>query len=220
MKKLLWIALLTVTLVACGHTEEQKAEIVPGTTKQVEKVDIAKEPVIPMEAIKSKLLDEKWVKENVMMKVNCFDEEITHDQKLTFEKIADDLVAVQAFAYEEEADYGVQIFLVGFKDGKVQVVSYPENIPAHPGHEAFALEKEKGILQTSWEHMGETKFVNYQLSNLAITRMDEMITEDSLQLEPIHIEWNRENVEKYLSLSTSSHDGNTTVIEEGTGDNP
>ena len=119
-----------------------------------------KEDTEAMIAIKKALKDKEWVKANVMMKKNCFGDSISNNQKLTFAKLNDDMVIVEAYAYgvddnsSEYTDFGDQLFLVGYKDGEVKVHAFHEEGPNHPGHSGFGVNITKGMIGEFYMHMG------------------------------------------------------------------
>ena len=124
-------------------------------------------------AIFNALMDEKWVKENVSMKKTCFGDDFTGEQELTFEILRDDLAIVQAYSYEAN-NFGAQLFLVGYKDSKVQVISVAYDTPQHPGHGGFGVDSENMVVVNYWGHQGIGLYTAYKIDNLMFEEIERL----------------------------------------------
>lgn len=159
-------------------------------------------------AITNALKDSEWVKENVSMKKTCFDEEFTLPQELTFEMLREDLAIVQAFAYETDGDiynFGSQVFLVGYFNGEVKTLSFPDETPAHPGHSGFGIDSEKMILVYYWMHQGMVKNIAYDINDFSFKEIDSLsldtnVVEDfETQIEEFNNKYNTHGIETLLT---------------------
>lgn len=116
-----------------------------------------------LSAIREALKNEEWVNENLKMKKDCFGDEITGSQGVTFVKLSDDRVLVQALSYDSDA-FGVALSVVYYKDGKVMAYSYPKlDEPLHPGHIGFGVDVDKQILVSYFMHMGFYEDILYTI---------------------------------------------------------
>ena len=176
MKKILLIlSMITVLfLVGCNSVETTNNNLQENTNNQqiVENANTQLPTKSSKEVLVNALKDINWIKENVSMKQTCFGEPFTAEQELTFEKISDDLVIVQAYAYETDNNFGVQVFLAGYQDDEIKVISLPEEIPMHPGHGGYALDKENLVLLSVWGHQGGLNHTAYKINNLAFEEID------------------------------------------------
>ena len=119
-------------------------------------------------AIRDALKNEEWVKENLYMTKDCFGDDVSGDQEITFAKLGEDRVIVQALSYESEA-FGVALTVVYYKDGKVMTNSYPSlDEPLHPGHLGFNVDANKEILVSYFMHMGFYEDVLYTIDENGI----------------------------------------------------
>ena len=108
---------------------------------------------VSLSAIRNALKDDEWVKENVMMKNDCFGEEASGDQELTFRMVGKNRVVVQAFSYDEV--FGIAETIVAYKDGEVVTYSHPElTAPDHPGHIGYGVCTDKELMVGYFMHMG------------------------------------------------------------------
>lgn len=175
MKKILLIlSIITILFLAgCNSSKKVNNNLTENNNTQqiVENTDTQLPTKSTKEVLLNALKDSNWVTENVMMKQTCFGEPFTSEQELTFEKISDDLVIVQAYSYEPN-NFGVQVFLAGYQDGEIKVVSLPEEIPMHPGHGGYALDKENLVLLSVWGHQGGLNHTAYKINNLAFEEID------------------------------------------------
>ena len=121
-------------------------------------------------SVMDKLSNSEWVKENLTMNQDCFGEIITANQKLSFEKIEDDLVVVQAYC-EEENNLGTQIFLVGYKNGKVKIMKMPIANPKTTGYE---LDIENKVLLEMWGNLTDISYSYHKLTNLGIEEIERL----------------------------------------------
>ena len=214
MKKVLLIMSLMSVLFLAGCSNDKKIDNlnIPENTinQQQENLTDQTSTEIAGQSILNILEDEQWIRENVYMKKTCFGEEFTGNQELTYEILRDDLALVQAFSYDDNG-FGVQIFLIGYKDGKVQVISCPEDEPAHPGHGGFGVDKDNLILVNYWMHQGSLKYTAYKIDNLSLTEIDS-ITFDSDD------EYNQELLDdfnkKYVTHPLSHKFANEEIITE------
>lgn len=119
---------------------------------------------VSLSAIRNALKDDEWVKENVMMKNDCFGEEASGDQELTFRMVGKNRVVVQAFSYDEV--FGIAETIVAYKDGEVVTYSYPElTNPAHPGHIGYGVNTEDEMLAAYFMHMGFYENAYYSIGD-------------------------------------------------------
>ena len=176
MKKLLLIlSTISILFLAGCKTNTDIPTSLPTNQENQQITEIPNIEILSQtakETLVNSLKNNEWVKENVSMKQTYFGEPFTSDQELTFEKISDDLIIVQAYSYETDNDFGVQVFLVGYKDGEIKVVSLPEDIPMHPGHGGYALDKENQILLSVWAHQGGLNHTAYKINNLTFEEID------------------------------------------------
>ena len=176
MKKILLILsmIALLFLVGCNSSKEVNNNLTENNNNQQIVDNTATQ--LPTKSAKEILLttlkDSNWIKENVTMKQTCFGEPFTIEQELTFEKLSDDLAIVQAYAYEADNNFGVQVFLAGYQDGEIKVVSLPEDIPTHPGHGGYALDKENQILLSVWAHQGALSSTYYKISNTSFEELE------------------------------------------------
>lgn len=174
-KSLLILSIITVLFLVGCKTSNDIPTSLPTDQENQQIIETPNEETISQtakETLLNSLKNSEWVKENVSMKQTCFGEPFTSNQELTFEKISDDLVIVQAYAYEADNNFGVQVFLVGYKDGEIKIVSLPEDIPMHPGHGGYALDKENQILLSVWAHQGGLNHTAYKINNLTFEEID------------------------------------------------
>lgn len=104
-----------------------------------------------LKKIRNALKDKTWVKNNVKMKYTAFDSKFKGKQTLYFGKIKNkELVAVEAVS---EENYSVQMFLVGYKDGKIKATT-SSRIPVHYYHGGPSIDLDNGIAAVTSLHMG------------------------------------------------------------------
>ena len=121
-----------------------------------------------LSAIGEALKNEEWVKNNLYMTKDCFGDEVTGNQEITFKKIGEDRVIVQALSYDSDA-FGVVLTVVYYKDGKVMTYSYPSlDEPLHPGHLGFNVDPDNQILVSYFMHMGFYEDVLYTIGDNSI----------------------------------------------------
>lgn len=140
------------------------------------------------------LRDNAWVAENVSIKPSyfeeesalvqtCFGEESTLKQELNFEILRDDLVIVEAsflrhyYNSETEKFYDSslgthQIFLVGYKDGEIEVISLSGELP-DTGAAVHAVDKENLVLKVIYGGYGSWyDEVAYKIDNLSFKELE------------------------------------------------
>ena len=163
MKKTIIIICIILVVLACVIVScmkiRSKEENIPISTNEKEvqtalptptqEIEVSKE-----EAIKTVLKDEEWVKNNVMLQKTCFGEDASGEgQEITFCKVGEDKVLVQAYAYDEV--FGIANTLVSYQDGKVVTFGYPSvEAPGHPGHVGYGIVPKEEILAEGYMHMG------------------------------------------------------------------
>ena len=116
-----------------------------------------------LKKIRNALKDKKWVKNNVKMKFTAFDTKIEGKQELYFGKIKNkELVAVEAVSPDA---YSVQMFLVGYKNGKV-VATSSTRIPVHYFHGGPCIDLNNGVAAVVSLHMGYMYERYFKVSNV------------------------------------------------------
>ncbi len=213
MKKIMLLfSIVSVFLLAgCGSKNiEQPQNVIDDVQIENEtSLDEEKDLNVAKTAIINALKDSEWVKENVTMKKTCFGDDFTLPQELTFEILRDDMVIVQAFAYETDVDlpnFGTQVFLIGYFNGEVKVIYLPEEAPAHPGHAGFGIDSENMILVYYWMHQGVVKNTAYDISNFSFEEID------SLDLNSI--DENSETLIQEFDEKYNTHSIDTLLTEE------
>ncbi len=123
-----------------------------------------------LKKIRNALKDKKWVKKNIKMKQTVFGTEIMGGQTLYFGKLKNkELVAIEAVS---EEDYSVQMFLVGYKNGKVVATSSTEG-PMHYFHGGPYIDLNKGVAGIGSLHMGYEYNKYFKVSNVKFKVLDE-----------------------------------------------
>ena len=213
MKKIMLVfSIVSVFLLAgCGSKNiEQPQNVIDDVQIENEtSLEEEKDSNLAETAIINALKDSEWVKENVTMKKTCFGDDFTLPQELTFEILRDDMVIVQAFAYETDVNlpnFGTQVFLIGYFDGEVKVIYLPEEAPAHPGHAGFGIDSENMILVYYWMHQGVVKNTAYDISNFSFAEID------SLDLNSI--DENSETLIQEFEEKYNTHSIDTLLTEE------
>ena len=123
-----------------------------------------------LKKIRNALKDKKWVKNNVKMKYNAFSSEMEskYKQTLYFGKLINkELVAIEAVA---EDAYSVQMFIVGYKNGRV-VASPQTKTPIHYYHGGPYIDLKNGIAGFGTLHMGYEYSQYYKVSNVKFTSL-------------------------------------------------
>ena len=123
--------------------------------------------------IKKCLKDKEWLKNNVMMKKNCFGNNIEGDQVLTFMKIKSDagnapMVAVEATS---ETDISREVFLVSYNDGKVTAKSIT-GFANHISHGNVVIDPNNQMADNTYFHMGYVMDTYIDLKNANIEFLD------------------------------------------------
>lgn len=178
MKKfLLAIALISVLfLIGCDKDENLNNNNYMDAHEQEEMVDGDSSNENVTEArknIQNALNDNEWIAENVSVKKTYFSESFNGTQELTYEILSDDVAIVQS-EFVDGDEFGAQVFLIGYKDGKVQVISLPDlsNYDGVLGQDTFAIDSEKMVLVKYFSHQGEFSYTAYQISNLEFNKID------------------------------------------------
>ena len=99
MKKLIFgiVALTSILALTGCFQKEAKPTIArnPVDINEVVKSNEEEKSEIALSAIREKLKDEAWVKENLYLQKTCFGEEVTDDpQTIAFKKVGKDKVIV------------------------------------------------------------------------------------------------------------------------------
>lgn len=126
-----------------------------------------------VEAIKTALKDNNWVKENVMMKESCFvDVPIKSKQDLTFMvlKSQNDIPIIAVSANSDE-DLSTEVFLVTYKNGKVIANSITERA-MHNGHAGIQIDPNNHIAAQGYAHMGAISDTYYDIKSGSAIYLD------------------------------------------------
>ena len=123
--------------------------------------------------LKEKLTDEIWVKENLYSKKNCFGEDVKNlNQEIKFEVLEDNdnnpVVIVSDFSYE---NFLVACYKV-YVENNIVVVKLVDGGIGHPGHTGYSVDKNQGLVISSWLHQGNYIFSAYDVKNNEIKLYD------------------------------------------------
>ena len=145
-----------------------------GTDSNSKKSNYAKVKILTkkqvLKKIRNALKDKKWVKNNIRMKQTVFGTKMTGKQTLFFGKLKNkELVAIEAVSEEE---YSVQMFLVGYNNGKIIATSSTEG-PMHYFHGGPYIDLNNGIAGIGSLHMGYEYNKYFKVSNVKFTELDE-----------------------------------------------
>lgn len=109
---------------------------------------------IALSKIKEVLKDDEWVKNNLYMTHDCFGEETSGDQQITYNYFGKDKIIAQAFSYDYGA-FGITTTVIYYDNGEIKTCSFPGlDTPNHPGHGGFSIDSEKEVLVSYYIHMG------------------------------------------------------------------
>lgn len=123
-----------------------------------------------LKKIRNALKDKKWVKNNIKMKQSVFGTKIMGGQTLYFGKLKNkELVAIEAVS---EENYSVQMFLVGYKNGKVVATSSTEG-PMHYFHGGPYIDLNSGVAGIGSLHMGYEYSKYFKVSSVKFKELDE-----------------------------------------------
>ncbi|MBR0428359.1 MAG: hypothetical protein IJK18_09235 [Clostridia bacterium] len=123
-----------------------------------------------LKKIRNALKDKKWVKNNIKMKQSVFGTKIIGGQTLYFGKLKNkELVAIEAVS---EENYSVQMFLVGYKNGKVVATSSTEG-PMHYFHGGPYIDLNSGVAGIGSLHMGYEYNKYFKVSSVKFKELDE-----------------------------------------------
>ena len=146
-----------------------------------------------MKRIRNALKDKKWVKNNIKMKETVFGTEIMGKQTLYFGKLKNkELVAIEAVS---EENYSVQMFLVGYKNGKVVASSSTEG-PMHYFHGGPYIDLNSGIAGIGSLHMGYEYNKYFKVSNVKFKVLDEFQNNAGAMSDDTFYEINGKKVSK------------------------
>ena len=146
-----------------------------------------------MKRIRNALKDKKWVKNNIKMKESVFGTEIMGGQTLYFGKLKNkELVAIEAVS---EENYSVQMFLVGYKNGKVVATSSTEG-PMHYFHGGPYIDLNSGIAGIGSLHMGYEYNKYFKVSNVKFKVLDEFQNNAGAMSDDTFYEINGKKVSK------------------------
>ena len=151
-----------------------------------------------LKKIRNALKDKKWVKNNIKMKETVFGTEIMGKQTLYFGKLKNkELVAIEAVS---EENYSVQMFLVGYKNGKV-VATSSTNGPMHYFHGGPYIDLNSGVAGIGSLHMGYEYNKYFKVSNVKFKVLDEFQNNAGAMSDDTFYEINGKNVsaKKYNS---------------------
>lgn len=145
---------------------ETELDYIKGTHTYIDKNNLNKS-AIALSKIKKCLLDNKWLKENVYMKENCFGESISlESQQLSFNVIYNEnmpTAMVKAYSYSEEGEqlnWGVQLFAVYYDNGRIISKPMYEH-PMHPAHTDFYINTNNNTVSSLYQHMGAIELKQY-----------------------------------------------------------
>ena len=103
------------------------------------------------------------------MKYTAFDSKFKGKQTLYFGKIKNkELVAVEAVS---EENYSVQMFLVGYKDGKIKATT-SSRIPVHYYHGGPSIDLDNGIAAVTSLHMGYLYDQFFKVTSVKFKELD------------------------------------------------
>lgn len=159
--------------------------------------------------LKDSLTNQDWVKENLYSEENCFGSEIdTTTQNLKFIVLSnsEDNPIVIVLNYTDEKFINTT-YKVYYKDGKIlaqNITGYVE----HPSHVGFSVDKNQGLVISTYMHMGNYIFKAYDVKNDEIKIYDEYqcVTGDCYEykgdktydISDISIELTDENINSYI----------------------
>lgn len=123
--------------------------------------------------IKKCLKDKEWLKNNVMMKKDCFGNDIEGSQVLTFMKIktTDGNVPMVVVEATSEIDISREVFLVSYNDGKVTSKSIT-GFANHIGHGNVLVDPNNQMADNTYFHMGYVMDTYIDLKNANIEFLD------------------------------------------------
>ena len=149
-----------------------------------------------LKKIRNALKDKKWVKNNVKIK-DVNGRVLDSKQVLYFGKLKNkELVAVEALA-----DYSVQMFIVGYKNGKI--VSSPSSNPLHPFHGGPAIDLNTGMAFAFSLNRGYTFLQISKVSGVKFKILDTFRDDEGAMGDKATFELNGKKVskKKYDSVS-------------------
>lgn len=131
------------------------------------KVEYSREEIVLK--LKNALSDKEWVKNNLYSGENVFgDEVLTDNQELTFLVLADEknnpVIIVRNYSQDDFLNICYKVYF----DGDEVLVKNIIGRLAHPSHEEFSVDMEKGLVISTYMHMGSHIVTSYDV------KMDEI----------------------------------------------
>ena len=149
-----------------------------------------------LKKIRNALKDKKWVKNNVKIK-DVNGRVLDSKQVLYFGKLKNkELVAVEALA-----DYSVQMFIVGYKNGKI--VSSPSSNPLHPFHGGPAIDLNTGMAFAFSLNRGYTFLQISKVSGVKFKILDTFRDDEGAMGDKATFELNGKKISKKKYTSAS-----------------
>ncbi len=218
MKKIIFgiVALTSIlALTGCFQKEAEPTvarnpvemnEVVPSNEEETSETALS--------AIREKLKDEVWVKENLYLQKTCFGEEVADDsQTITFKKVGKDKVIVEAYAYDEA--FGIACTLLTYQDGKVVTYGNPSvEEPAHPGHMGFGVIPEDELFVAAYMHMGYYDDTIYQIKDHTMVQLADFRANESDEQGILLENEEGEPVVEYTITKGEKEEKGTTTFDE------
>lgn len=184
--------------LARGKTYYYKV-VANGSSSNSKKSSYAKVKILTknqvLKKIRNALKDKNWVKKNVKIK-NLQG----YSQTLYFGKLKNkELVAIEALS--EEAG-SVQMFLVGYKDGKVVATTSTPNGSLAYYYGGPFIDLNKGIAGYGYLRMGYLYEAYFKVPNVKFTDLDTTMNNEAAMEETVTYEVNGKKVSKKMYNST------------------
>lgn len=188
-------------------TEEESSE------KQEEKKETEEDKrKKAIDELKKCLKDNKWVENNLSIKVSCFGEDITDfsNQKRTFyitKTYDNNMPMIYVFVNDDNA-LSETIFIVRYVNDKITVENFADEASLHNSHYIIAVANDKLCIE--YGHMGYCFYEVYKISSTGEELIDKMEERESMDykefdeveskynLKTIETELNNSNVDKYV----------------------
>ena len=149
-----------------------------------------------LKKIRNALKDKTWVKNNVKMK-DVNGRVLDSKQVLYFGKLKNkELVAVEALA-----DYSVQMFIVGYKNGKI--VSSPSSDILHPFHGGPSIDLNTGMASAFSLNHGYTFWQISKVSGVKFKILDTFRDDEGAMSDKATFELNGKKISKKKYTSAS-----------------
>ncbi|MBO5349192.1 MAG: hypothetical protein J6A89_05175 [Clostridia bacterium] len=160
-----------VTANTVENTTVEKNEVSnTNKTAETSKTDTTNNNSEAVEAIKTALKDDEWVKGNVMIKNNTFvDSEIEREQKLTFMVLKQDNKGLPMIAVYAKEGAASEVFIVRYENGKAVANSLKG---FHSEHATLQIDPNKYIANYSYGHMSYCEEIYYNIQNGNVVELD------------------------------------------------